>query len=447
MAGKVPHVNRWRTFADEIVRRGRCPNGLTISAPTSTGKSTELPAAILETHAGTVWLLTPTVFLRDSYRNPWVASDETAKLSAGVRKGCQRLIVCTYGHYLARRNANEGAGPDDIVIMDEFHERTPTMGLAYHRVRGVCACILASATPDNFYAPDSDFFQVPLAREYAEVTPVRLDLDPMGLFLEAKSAKVDCSRCLFIVSSIPEAAGIVEALNGMGEPATLVTAARRNVPATGHIVGTAVLEAGVNVIPPATCLISSGKGVQSDKGRVHTAWLSARRLTQQLGRVGRSKEGAAYVHSKAGSGVDPVPYPNGLDLVSAGEARSWLLDAVGVKDRCTPVLDLNMRPSPDSFMSLECSGSSDTRRALIAWWLLSLSHGDTAAANQSYDAIQLTGWPEHYVHVRNLSGAAWLPRRTAIAEAVAMRPYTIIYDGAPVKALTVVIRDGQMTWA
>jgi len=310
--------------------------------------------------------------------------------------------------------------------------------------------ILASATPRTIYATEADYMSIPITREFEEVIPVRLDLPPMGLFLEAKATNVDTSRTLFIVSSVDEAAGIVVALGSMGEQATLVSALKRTVPRSGHIVGTSVLEAGVNILPPPTLLISSGYGIVSNEGRVYRSPLNPDRLRQQLGRVARMGEGAAYVNIVAGTGDFNIPYPTHVEMLGDPSERAWLCQHVGITRDLEQVSNYAMLPSRgDAYMSLESnSWDRDTRTSLMAWWFLACSLGSTTAATMAYDTAELLGWSLEQEHIVSLlGGRQWIARRAHIQQLIDRRPFRCVVDGTVIRPLFITFKSGEVVWA
>lgn len=442
--------NRWDNFTPRILESlATSPtNALMVSAATSTGKSTEFVKTLLDAGTTRVWLVVPTRYLRDTYGNPWVSKDLIIKLSAGIVDNGAPIAVCTYGHICARQSAGVGVADGDIVLFDEFSRRpihgTTAKFLAAYR------SIFLTATPDWFYVPEgTPYINVPIERAWGELTPTRLDLPPMLLWAEAKKAGVDTSRCLFILPDVASVRATTLALLSAGETATSVTAKNRVMPLTGHIVGTSVLEAGVNIEPPATCLIDSGLMVQSNRGRVSTVPTTPSIATQRLGRVARRGEGAAYVNTCSGTGQEGVEYPTYLDLIAGAIHREWLLAKIGVEEAFVPVGPLNSRV--DAYMRLKdaLAYSRDERTALTAWWLLMANCGSVERANAAYDTITLTGWPEELDSVLNLlTRAKWLPARSRIQWILDSHPFICrTIEGVEVEVSLIRVRDGAIQYA
>lgn len=450
LALKTPHANRWGGLMDEIWSKISEHGELSIGAPTSTGKSTEFPAEILKRIDGRVWLVVHTKYLRDTYGNPWVSAQNVVKLSAGVTDHQERLAVLTYGHICARRSANQGPAPGDVVLFDEFHERKPIQGVASHLLAGEGTRIYMSATPSAFYLDrEVPYFSVPIEREFAEVIPTRLDLPPMETWAEAKRSGADVSRVLFCLPSIDAVAATTQALLSADEAATAVHAARRVMPKTGHIVGTAVVDAGINVVPPATCLIDAGLQVCQHKGRVRTQESTPSRLTQRLGRVGRMAAATAWIHPRAGTGPEPLEYPTALELIAAEGCREWLLGKLGIRDRLVrwhPSLASRVDPR----MSIRGGAEMvrDRRDALNAWWLLSLCFASPRKASEAYDAVRVSGWPEQLDSVANLLGKLkWLPPRHLIQSDIDERVFQVLDEDDVIHSVsTIAIVDDEVRW-
>jgi hypothetical protein len=448
LALKTPHLNRWGPHVPDLKSKvDSNPAGVIVSAPTSTGKSTEFPAELLRISNTRVWVVCHTRYLRDTYTNPWVSHADTLKLSAGVVLLSQTLIVTTYGHLCARIAAGMGPAENDYVILDEFHERQPIQAIAAFtcRSRGL-RVFYASATPDRLYVPaEAEYVHVPIEREWGEIVPTRLDLDPMALWAEAKRAGEDVSRCVFILHSIEAVEAVTLALLSAGEAATAVSARRRQMPRTGHIVGTSVVEAGVNIDPPATMLIDSGQMTASHKGRIIVTPTNPARAQQRLGRVGRRGNGAAYVHAASGTGDETLPYPTYLEILCGDRAREYMLSTLGIQDHVSHIVGAT---GVDLRMRISGSYSLDVRRALAAWWLMSMSLGSPTKANRAYDAVQLTGWPEELDAIASMLGqTTWLPPRSVIQEVIDSRPFEVLWDGQVIKPLTIILRDGDMHWS
>jgi hypothetical protein len=446
LALKTPHDNRWPPHLPAIkaaLVEGN--NAISLSAPTSTGKSTELPAALLREENVSVWMVVHTRYLRDSYRNPWVPPTEQQMLAAGVNRFPARLYICTYGHFCARLAAMDGPGPADYVILDEFHARLPIQGIASHRICGHARVIHATATPDDLYLPPAcPHISVPLEREWAEVVPCRLNLAPMELFKEAKESGLDTKRVLFILPTVAAVDAVTQALLSMGEHATAVTAKRRSMPSAGHVVATPVAEAGVNISPPATGLVDSGLTVSQSLGILQTRPTNPSEHIQRLGRVARRGEGWAFVNTVAGSGETPLPYPTYLDLVAAGPSRGWLLDRIEVADDFEPIFSPGS-VDPHMRLAVPEEMARDTRTSLSAWWLMSLSTGSPSKANRLYDQVTITGWPEELDAVSNLLGSSrYIVPRALIQRHIESMPFEVRRNGHSYRPLTLIVRKGAI---
>lgn len=210
----------------------------------------------------------PTRPLRDEYQNPWLGVDTIIRLFKGVRDDGSRVAVLTYGHYLARVSSGTGPTAGDLIVMDEFGERKPEMGLAwYHTAQPK---LMLSATPDDLYCPGAEYVSIPLKREHQSNPPVRLELDPMGLVQEALRDHPGSQRLLVMVPGLAEANRIATGLSSLGRTATVLSSKQRRVPSTGDIVATAIADTGLD-IPGMTIVIASGRKVISDRGRVTMA--------------------------------------------------------------------------------------------------------------------------------------------------------------------------------
>ena len=143
---------------DAFVQAMSSPGPIVVSAPTGSGKSTRLPAWLLECSSHRVWVVEPRRVACRALAQ-WVASGlgESLGDTVGYRvrfddrtSEQSRAIFVTPGIALNLWAAGE-IGVDDVVVVDEFHERSWEVDLFTALVRSHnCAphLVVCSATLD-----------------------------------------------------------------------------------------------------------------------------------------------------------------------------------------------------------------------------------------------------------------------------------------------------------
>ncbi|MBS2033757.1 DEAD/DEAH box helicase [bacterium] len=159
-----------------------------LEAPPGTGKTTRVPPACLRQFQGQVWVLEPRR-LAARYSARWVSQilgenlGETvgyqvrldSKVSAQTR-----LIYMTQGVFGRRLAENPRLKNVDLVILDEFHERSldNDLALAWLRSQSQCRILIMSATlPPDLAQKLGD---VPLVRCQTPLFPVAIGYEPQA---------------------------------------------------------------------------------------------------------------------------------------------------------------------------------------------------------------------------------------------------------------------------
>lgn len=429
-------------------------DGLILMADTGVGKSTALVGA-LKAHFPRVWLLVPRIVLRDEYENMFYAESDIARLARGRRDDGQGLVVATYGYMRALMAAGGGIQPGELVVLDEFHEAESDMGIVWMRVRGKFPCLAVSATPKLTYMPKARIVVAPFKRRFAEPTPTRLDLGALDLWLEARREHPEeAKRALIVVPGVETANAIAEELVMMGVEAHALTRARRTVPRSGVIVATQIVDAGLNIRPPALVLVDEGWRVASDQGVLAKRASDPYTDKQRRGRVAREAEGFVYANPRAGTGPDTTPYPTWTGVCGDRAARAFVFEHLGITNRlwdwgalASPV-DAHMRLAIEDLHPDGMPLKRDTLVALCAMWLFRCESPSLAAADRTYDRVQLKGWGEHENGVRQMLhkniGSNYLVPREEITHALALMPFEVRDAGAPRRVDFIRVQKGEV---
>jgi len=157
-----------------------------LQAPPGTGKTTRVPLACLQEGPGQVWVLEPRR-LAARYSARWVAAGLGEELGQTVgyqvrldsRVSAQtRLIYMTQGVFGRRLLENPDLKGVDLVILDEFHERSldNDLALAWLRGRPTPKVLIMSATlPADL---SQKLGQVPVVTCQSPLFPVAIGYEP-----------------------------------------------------------------------------------------------------------------------------------------------------------------------------------------------------------------------------------------------------------------------------
>lgn len=395
-------ARNWLTDAQTFREEGLDYRGLVFS-PTATGKSTWFIWALLSMGRGRpaaipgattkpldvrrIWLVSPTLILRDTWGNPCPEVCRPQILEAGVRIGAYaNVLLCTYGHFIQRyHDFREG----DIFVLDEFHIQEGEMIISsldlsesletrfatpfVNDKRPSKKTDLSPSDDPDVKAKQAQWKALPNTIFFLTATPPKMmpdvgqvetcqaspnvkqrhgkdifevDADVSALFQMAqKRYPEECKRALITVPTNVEMPALRERIQNL-MPGTLITcvnAAQRVIPETGIIIGNAkFIGTGVDIRPAAEILISSGrirrfhKGqeVREKNGKIPA--MNPDECKQEEGRVGRLKHGIVFRPRWAGKGIHAVAYPSGGRFTHQGMAEYLKMPALmPIEKPCT----------------------------------------------------------------------------------------------------------------
>jgi hypothetical protein len=315
-------VNPWLAHAKEQVDmlRASPQKRIYLKADTGTGKSTWNIAALYterkNLHITRVWLVLPYKRLRDSWDPPGQFDIPYQVLMRGARlKPGTFVAVCTYGHFMTSRAGK--VTETDIVMFDEFHEEKGEMILANNKIKSPAVFVSATPVTIKGYEKGIKTKVVSMPRRHK----IRIHEQTSGSVLDwyqyaRTTADSDlCDRALFIVPTIADVKRLVASLHWLKVEAHEVSSrtAHLPIPKTGCLVATNIVQAGLDIKPPAKILFDSGKDMIIDKGVAvfPIPWTCKAVAEQRKGRVGRLCDGVVYRHKKSGTGPRPIIYPSG----------------------------------------------------------------------------------------------------------------------------------------
>merc|ERR1712205_173121 len=178
-----------------------------------------------------------------------------------------------------------------------------------------------------------------------------------------------------------------------GERAVAVTSNNRATPADCHLVGTAIVNTGVNIRPPPAVGVTSGEELVSDRGELRLEPTSSTTHTQQMGRFGR--EGVAiFIHPpKAGTGIPTTPYPDWHLFTNCEDAMVNFSRAYGLNLMFEQVAGTDLVGFGVDKVGLpaKMSISQDARDSLEAYYKFSTTQGGIEKAIACYVSWCQTG--------------------------------------------------------
>lgn len=379
-----------------------------IDAPTSTGKSTMFPAAILSQRQhhqyDRIYLVFPYEVLRDSWSSPYNLKSQVLKEGVNIANDTQ-ICLMTYGHF-ANSRVHKVRPERDLVLFDEFHLLTGEIVLSFTTYKG--PALLMSATKIaieprlGLKAGSIPTCAPPIQRRFethVEKIPCKKNSKPDVVELWQKmidspvrqNLGVPLTRVIVIVPTIDQVKKTILALHNLGVVATEVSRRQRVIPQEGHLVCTQIVDAGIN-IEGATCLVDMGTCIEIHRGKKVPGhpWTDAARNKQRVGRVGRFTTGYVIQPEWAGSGDPTDSYPATSYFKHKAVAHFYNMDPLGTihepVDREVPFLHLN-----------ETTLNKTEYASVLCHYLLVMSGADSDTTSRLYNKISRGLHPgEHY---------------------------------------------------
>jgi hypothetical protein len=318
----------WDKAAAEVTAHfsSNLPYGY-LSAPTSAGKSTMFLTAMARLSNRQLILVVPTKLLRNEYYNPWADYTTLILEDGGVYTYAPRLVVMTYGQFLARRKKIIDNKP--VIFLDETHMGQPEM-IETVRLLKRANKIMLSATERKDIFPDAGPSYYPEVKRRGKLKLIPARGTTETLVSRGLGMLKEGERLAIMVVGVKEAENLAAALTKGGHPAYPVTAKRRQVLPVGHLVGTAIMHTGLNIEPPPTVLVSSGRELAVVRGEKSTQWTCPSTHIQQAGRGGRRGEAVFLFPPQVGTGPPPLPYPSWNLFTSSAASKTNFEKVYGI---------------------------------------------------------------------------------------------------------------------
>lgn len=323
-APQNPWLAHARSYGQQAIDHGR----VTVAARTASGKSTFFPSAMWaerkELGVEKFWILMPTKLLVQEWSIPFDIRTQKVRRGQSLDPTAD-IFVTTYGHFLRRLPHIDVH--KTIVFFDEFHLMSGFMLQGVEQWKG--PTIFMSATPVVLHGMDSIPFLEPNMPRRHPLKVYKVDTDDVAdMWLRAKNQFSDrpeiLARPMVIVPTYKEVEKAIAGLQYLDSSVTWTEVSRKSprIPATGGMVCTPYVQTGLDIKPPPTILIDSGRDIVIHRGRKVTPnpYTDVKTDEQRSNRVGRIMAGVVLQPQLAGSGTKPEVYPTGFffssDLVS-----------------------------------------------------------------------------------------------------------------------------------
>lgn len=401
--------NEWLAYTSEYVAELREPKSqIVVSAPTATGKSTWLMAAMIESSVRVggwnLIHLVPRRVLRDDTQLP-SNSYRSQILKQGVPKDpIARHYIMTYGHFIQR--IAEFNAVDDVIVFDEFHETSGEMIEAVTKTRDFRRMFM-SATPMPLPELNgTPRFTPEVKGKGYKGTTVKLNGSVMDKVLYLFENHPEASDRVLVV--VPTLKKVDETIAGLqylklGEVSEFSSRNRVMSKTAKIIVSTPMIDAGYDAKPPFTSLVDSGLDIYFDRGTApFIAGTTTEKAKQRLGRINRLRPGIAIIDPIAGTGKHVKTYPAPARLANAEVAEFFEippLEIVSGDGHDTAPITAVMKVSLKNLRQLSLNKTDDvpvSEGAIPTWSWQASNH----VAFTEEDAIRSLQW----VGLANLSG-------------------------------------------
>jgi len=364
-------VNPWANYAKDYIVEAKSHKKVILTCGTGTGKSTFFPAACWaerkETGINKIWVVQPRKILIREWKIPFKIPSQKLKRGVVFNPNAD-IFLTTYGHFLNRLKEVKS---NDLVIFDEFHEMDGFMLRGLEEWGGTT--FLVSATPISVPGlQDLPILNPSIPKRFkktvfqSETEDVVAMWSQMKEYATANDMAHLLDRPLVIVPTFKDVDKAIAGLEYFDKSVTWTEVSSRQpiIPPTGGIVATPYLQTGLDLSPPAKCLVDCGRDFVLHKGGrvLPNPYTSAIINEQRTNRVGRVCDGLVIQPIGAGSSPEPVKYPSGLHF------SSKLVSSYYKVPQLTPVANF-LCPSL-SFLSVR--GTVSIKKSVATIYLFSL---------------------------------------------------------------------------
>lgn len=364
--GKLDHSEQVREV-EAVLERGVVP---VVTAPTGAGKSTDF-ILDLKARFTTVYLSMPRRILVQN--NPVVET----RCFQGSKDTLRSHAIngATHGYL---RVALGGLGPNDVIVLDEFHEMDEDSLALLERYAG--QVIVVTATP----TPQPGFEEVRLTRSRVSGFNVTQEIRSAPGRLEDKVIELvrgefAGQRTMVIVPSLKKVRSIQKSMEKQA-PGITTQLLHKNatVPESVQVyLCTSVVDAGIT-IPGVQVVIDSGQSVGWKNGVMATRPSSRATSAQRAGRTGRTCDGR-YVR------LSRIFDETKQDFSSAFSANHHDLAVRFGETRRFPRYEELVPWLPGLYNEFVVRRDFS---ACVFWWMMTESRGNVQTARERYHSMQ-----------------------------------------------------------
>jgi len=314
---------------------------ITISSATGTGKSTLFPYALLQARRTTfdglwskitgekyspletpydfraIWICVPRILLRETWDSPENTDGSPYKVQKLTNRTTidptASIYIGTYGHLLNRMKQGQ-IQANDIILMDEFHERDGAMMSMIELDNFTRRIFFLSATPKTLkYLIQKNiqpyFFKTPIPRRFP-ITKVIRSSTPIMNYLWAIDEWGPLKAAIY-VPTYPEVDALRACLHDL-KKTTLEISGRtqhlkQDLGSVDVLVCTSVVITGAN-LPDIDIFISCGEILRNTQGQLERVAMNQADALQTEGRAGRYRPGYYVCPPHEGTGIEAEIY-------------------------------------------------------------------------------------------------------------------------------------------
>jgi len=340
----------WIDTASEIADHLANGKSVICSAHTGTGKTRYIPSLLVQMTNKPTCIAMPRRILCEQYAMyPGVVWWQSGPFPNA------RLVVCTYGFLSAKMGNGPCVVPDVTFVLDESHETACEMKMLFDTLFMTQQCVLLTATPKAWMHDKKwPYIQakIPPLHDIVDRRPDSFTSRKLDdVIVEALRAGFKRILVIHPHTRAVKALAVKYKDNGF----YALHSGSREIPETGHVVATAIADAGLT-LPGCDLVIDTGLRVVNDQGRTLTKEIDKATSLQRRGRTGRTNPGEYWLLGPIVD-IDYVPSPDVACVLAGGpmakhfKTRVTLMEAEtlvvpGDKyGRCKPIHDQRLRTS------------------------------------------------------------------------------------------------------
>jgi len=340
----------WIDTATEIADYLAEGKSVVCSAHTGTGKTKYVPSLLVQMTNKPSCVAMPRRILCEQYSQyPGVVWWQSGPFPNA------KLVVCTYGFLSAKMGHGSCEIPDVNFILDESHETACEMKMLFDTLFMTQQCVLLTATPKAWmHNKQWPYIQakIPPLHEIVDRKPESFASRKLDDVI-VEALRAGFKRILVIHPHTKAVKSLAVKYKDNGFHA--LHSGKREIPESGHVVATAIADAGLT-LPGCDLVIDSGLRVVNDQGQTMTKDIDKATSLQRRGRTGRTNPGEYWLIGKIVD-IDYVPSPDVACVLAGGPMAKHFKTRVDLMEaetmmvpgdkygHCKPIHDQRLRTS------------------------------------------------------------------------------------------------------